>query len=462
MKFLFVLDNYSKYFSIDDVVRELYRRGHDIVLIMGLEKKKNVPDDAVQKAKANLPNLKIEPLLRRKFLRKFARDIRELLNYAHILNNEETRPWDASKWDRFFHPYVWHMVTSASGKKKLKDISFQKTLRSIEQKIPAVSKIRNHIKRHNPDLVIVLPLVNPDSKENEYIKATLDLGIPCVYSMYSWDNIESKGTFQSRPDYNIVWNKSLAVELARGHDVDPERIFVTGGPRFDRLVKNGCGYILPREEFCRIAGIDAEKKYILYVGSTFLVNSEFKKAMNEDAPALEIADAFQQLPNTKNINVLVRPHPSNAGIVKSLQMQQRHNVFIYPVHGEFPDTEEKRQMFYNSIHHSIAVVGINTTAFLEASALDKPCITIATKEFGETQQLPHFHHLADGDFLETANGAVEVAKIVGRIIEGADTRSSQRHAFVKNFLKPLEPGKSAAETYADLVERLGSKNDPSI
>src|SRR3989304_5961101 len=161
MRFLFVLDNYSKYFSIDDVVRELYRRGHDIVLIMGLEKKKNVPDDAVQKAKANLPNLKIEPLLRRKFLRKFARDIRELLNYAHILNNEETRPWDASKWDRFFHPYVWHMVTSASGKKKLKDISFQKTLRSIEQKIPVVSKIRNHIKRHNPDLVIVDSLMHP-------------------------------------------------------------------------------------------------------------------------------------------------------------------------------------------------------------------------------------------------------------------------------------------------------------
>lgn len=457
MKVLFVLDNYSKYFSIDDVVRELYRRGHEVVLVMGLEEKKNVPDDAVQKAKTDIPSLVIESLLKRKFLRKFTRDIRELLNYAHILNNEETRQWDASKWDRFFRPYVWRMITSESGKRKMKDPAFQKSLRSIEQKIPVAVRIKDQIKRHNPNLVIALPLVNSDSRENEYIKAALALGIPCVYSMYSWDNIDSKATFQSRPDYNIVWNKSLAAALSRGHAVPPEKIFITGAPRFDRLVENKDEYILPREEFCRIAGIEAEKKYILYVGSTFLVKSNFKKALNEDAPALEIAEALQQHPHTGDVNVLVRPHPSNAGIVKNLHQQQRHNVFVYPAHGEFPDTEEKRRMFYNSIYHSIAVVGINTTAFLEASALDKPCITIVTKEFGETQQLPHFHHLADGDFLETANGAFEVAEIVEKIVAGADTRSVQRHAFVENFLKPLEPGKTAAEVYADLVEKFGSK-----
>jgi|CXWL01.1.fsa_nt_gi hypothetical protein len=457
MKVLFVLDNYSKYFSIDDVVRELYRRRHDVVLVMGLEEKRNVPDDAVQKAKADSPNLIIEPLLKRKFLRKFTRDIRELLNYAHILNNEEARQWDASKWSRFFRPYVWRMITSDAGKGKMKDRTFQKTLRFIEQKIPVVARIRDHIKRHNPNLVIALPLINADSKENEYIKAALVLGIPCVYSMYSWDNIDSKATFQSRPDYNIVWNKPLAETLSKGHTVSPEKIFITGAPRFDRLVESRDEYILPREEFCRIAGINATKKYILYVGSTFLVNSEFKKAMNEDAPALEIAEALLQHPNTRDVNVLVRPHPSNAGIVKNLWEQKRHNVAVYPAHGEFPDTEEKRRMFYNSLHHSIAVVGINTTAFLEASALDKPCITIVTKEFGETQQLPHFHHLVDGDFLETANGASEVVEIVKRIIDGADTHSAQRRAFVGKFLKSPEPGKSAAEVYADLVEKLGSK-----
>lgn len=78
-------------------------------------------------------------------------------------------------------------------------------------------------------------------------------------------------------------------------------------------------------------------------------------------------------------------------------------------------------------------------------------------EFWETQKLPHFHHLADADFLESARGASEVAEIVGRIIKGLDNRTLQRREFVKNFIKPPELGKSAAEVYADVVERLYAK-----
>lgn len=455
MRVLFVLDNYSKYFSIDDVVRTLYQRGHDISIIMGMDEKKDVPDDAIQKAKADLPNMQIEPLLKRRFLRKFARDIRELLNYAHILNNEEARQWDAAKWGRFFRPYFWHMITSDTGKRKVKDRTVQKTLRSIEQKIPTESRIKKHIKCHKPDLIIALPLVNANSRENEYIQASLELGIPCVYSMYSWDNIESKGTFQSRPNYNIVWNKPLADELTRVHDIPSDKIFITGAPRFDRLLDEKGEYILPREEFCKMAGIDRNKKYLLYVCSTFLVNSEFKKALNEDNLVLDIATAFQKNPRTRAVDVLIRPHPNNTGIVKTLLEKQPHNISIYPKHGEFPDTEQKRMMFYNSIYHSVAVVGVNTTAFLEVSALDKPCVTIITENFGKTQQLPHFHHLTDADFLETANGTEELADIIAKILDGVDSRSDQRHAFVENFLRPVEPNKSASEAYADLVEKLG-------
>jgi hypothetical protein len=457
MKVLFVLDNYSKYFSIDDVVRLLYKRGHNISLIIGLDKKRNTPDDAIQKAKVSLPNLQVEALLKRGFLRKFARDIRELLNYAHILNNETNRQWDVAKWNRFFHPIAWRMITSAAGKKRLKDRSFQRFLRSVEQKIPVDSRIRNQIKRQKPDLVIVLPLLNADSKENEYVQASIALGIPCVYSMFSWDNIASKGTFQSRPDYNIVWNKPLAEELAQVHDVPSERIFITGAPRFDRLIDGGGGYILSRDEFCRIAGIDRNKKYILYVGSTFLVNNEYKKAGNEEAIILEIAEILQKDTKTNDINILVRPHPFNSSIAKTLLDSKMPNVFVYPVNGELPDTDEKRGLFYNSIYHSIAVVGVNTTAFLEASALDKPCITILTERFRETQMLPHFRHLADADFLETANGASELAVIIGQIIDGVDTRAKQRREFVRNFLRPAGLDVPAAEVYANLVENIANK-----
>jgi hypothetical protein len=114
-------------------------------------------------------------------------------------------------------------------------------------------------------------------------------------------------------------------------------------------------------------------------------------------------------------------------------------------------------MFYNSLYHSLAVVGVNTTAFLEASALDKPCITIISKEYGETQQLVHFHHLEEGGFLEKAEHAGDVADLVGRILAGTDTLVVQRREFVRNFIKPLQPDRTAVEVYADLIEHFGAK-----
>jgi hypothetical protein len=453
MRVLFVSASYGNYYAIDDVIRRMMSRGHDVRLVLGMDKKMNIPDDALQRARRDLPSLVFEPLRRRIFLRQFSRNIRELLNYAHVLNNEETRRWDAVKWSRFIPPFLWRIVSSPSGRKMLKSPRWQQFLRSVEQKIPVDIGIRNHIQRHQPDVVILLPLINPDSRENEYLRAAQSLGIPAVYSMASWDNIATKGTFHGLPDYSIVWNEPLALELALMHNVPRDRILFTGAPRFDRLTNGGTGeYMLERSEFCRLAGLDGKKEYVLYVCSTFLVNTEFKKELDESALILEIADALQKDPRTRDLNILVRPHPTNSGFVEAMLAHAKPNIIAYPANGEIPDTEEKRARFYNSIYHAMAVVGVNTTAFLESSALDKPCITIHTKRFGETQRLPHFHHLAEADFLETANGSDQLVDLIGNIKAGVDARSRQRRAFVENFLRPCNP--SAVEAYVEVVEEI--------
>ncbi|GJQ35136.1 MAG: hypothetical protein JETCAE01_11460 [Anaerolineaceae bacterium] len=457
MKIIFALDNYLKYYSIDDAVRELYRRGHEIVVILGQDKESHIPDDALQKAAAELPNLRIETLVRRKFLPKVVRFIRELLNFAYVLNREEERRWDAKNWGRFFHHSAWKVISSASGKKVLKNPLFQKTLRFIENMIPVAPEIKRHVKVHKPDVLVALPLISGDSRESEYVQAAAALGIPAVFSMFSWDNISAKGTFHSQPDHHLVWNKPLAEELCRLHNIPRERVHVTGAPRFHRLIGGANGLILPRNEFCRIAGIDPAKNYILYAGSTYLLDSNVQKSLSEDVLIVKIADALAEYKQTRDVHILVRPHPVNTRIIPALKDASRPNVTIYPSPGELPDTEQKRLMFYNSIHYSIAVVGVNTTAFLESSALDRPCITIISKEYGETQQLVHFHHLEEGGFLEKAKDAENVAGIVGRILEGTDVLFAQRREFVKNFIMPLESKRSSIEVYADLIERFGSK-----
>lgn len=455
MKVLFVLDNNIKYYSIDDVVRDLIRRGHEVVVVVGQYKTDSIPDDALQKAVIELANFRVEPLIKRRYIGKYVRGIRELLNYAYILKNESMRRWDVSNWGRYFHPFWWKFISARFGKRILKNRTVQKKLRFFERMLPIVPAIRAHLLRLAPDILIAIPLISGDSREGEYVQAAKGIGIPTVFSMFSWDNITTKGTFHSSPDFYIVWNEALAKELVELHGIPREQIYITGAQRFDRLIDTVNGYILPREDFCRAVGLDADRKYILYVCSTFILNEQLKKSLDEDVLILEITRDLERHEETKGVQILVRPHPQNLTVIPALLAAGGKNISVFPNPGEFPDTEEKRQMFYNSIFHSFAVVGVNTTAFLEAAALDKPCITVIDEVSSETQQLPHFHHLANAGFLEIAHNTNELAHILKNINAGVDAHADNRSQFVRDFLRPT--GHPAVKTYVELLETLGGK-----
>jgi len=456
VKVLFVSSSYSNYYTIDDIVRQLVKRGHDVRLILGMEEKVTIPDDALQRVRLDIPSLVIESLKSRRNVINFTRTIREMLNYAHVLNNENTRKWDVAKWFRFFPPFFWSIVSSPLFRTALKTPGLQKALRSIEQRIPVDSAIRAQVQQHAPDLMIVMPLINPNSRENEYLRAAQKLGIPVLYSMVSWDNISTKGTFHGQPDYSVVWNEPLALELNQLHGFPRERTFITGAPRFDHLLTPLDGRLLPRAEFSRQAGLDENKEYVVYVGSTFLITSDHKKNNDESVLVAAMADALAKDPRTQDVNILFRPHPTNSTFLEKLRARNLLNVVIFPASSELPDTEEKRRRFHNSIFHSIAVAGVNTTAFLEAAALDRPCITIETQNSSETQMLPHFHHLADAGILESASSADELVDVIGRIKFGVDARRDQRREFVRNFLRPC--GIPAVQAYVELVEDLGRRS----
>lgn len=452
MKVLFVSGTYSNFYVIDDIVRQLCQRGHDVRLILGMEEKTTVPDDALKRIRTDVPDLIVEPLKNRRFLRKFTRVLREILNYAYVLNNEEARKWDVAKWFRFFSPLLWHAISSPAGKLLLKRVRTQKILRSLEQLIPADVAIREQIQKDQPDLLVVMPLINPASRENEYLRAAQGIGIPVLYSMVSWDNISTKGTFHGFPDYSVVWNEPLAKELNKLHGFPRERIFITGAPRFDHLLDHIQERMLSRSEFCQMAGVDENKDFILYVGSTFLVTNDRQKNADESELIFAMADALASDPRTNKVNLILRPHPTNSTFLEKVREAAKPNLVVFPSKGELPDTDEKRSRFHNAIYHSFAVAGVNTTAFLEAVALDKPCITIEGQNSAETQMLPHFHHLTNAGFLETACGAEQFVDVVGKLKSGQDAHSNQRHEFLRAFLRPS--GIPAVQAYVELLEYL--------
>jgi len=106
------------------------------------------------------------------------------------------------------------------------------------------------------------------------------------------------------------------------------------------------------------------------------------------------------------------------------------------------------------------VVGVNTSAFLEAAILDKPCVTIRMAKYGFKQsEQGHFRHLLLGDFLETTHRFSEAASAIAKIIAGHDSKKRQRQLFVSDFIRPCGMDRSASEIIAQTIESAGMQKD---
>ena len=67
---------------------------------------------------------------------------------------------------------------------------------------------------------------------------------------------------------------------------------------------------------------------------------------------------------------------------------------LFPRRGYNPIDPDNRADFFDSIYHSAAVVGINTSAMIEAAIIGRPVFSMLAEEFAGTQEgTIHFHHL---------------------------------------------------------------------
>jgi hypothetical protein len=120
-----------------------------------------------------------------------------------------------------------------------------------------------------------------------------------------------------------------------------------------------------------------------------------------------------------------------------------------PIHGD------QRADFYDSIFHSRVVVGINTTAMIEAAIVGKSVLTVLTSEFAQEDTL-HFHYLLEenGGFLHVASSLEEHTRQLATVLETDEAGAERRRRFVASFVRPNGIDRPATPIYADAVEEL--------
>jgi hypothetical protein len=382
------------------------------------------------------------------------RGSRNLLLYGHrrFRNAELFRRRAA----RFAAPLV-RALTPPAGRGTIPGLP--RALAAMEASAPVDPAIVEALRREAPDVLLVSPLIfNEMLSLNDWVKAAHALAIPVGFPVFSWDNLTTKGTTQATPDRIFVWNETQADEGVELHGWRREIIETLGAWRFDDF--RAYRPQLTREDFCARIGFDATKPLILYLGSSPIVAPTETRFVAEWLRALRASPD----PAVREAGVLIRPHPRNLTAWRDASdIADVPGVALQPLEQtSLLNTDD----LFEFLHHSHAVVGLVTSAMIEAALAGRPVHSVKTTLAGAGQQgTVHFDYLTSvgGGLLHMADTLDEhVARLAPHLKRPLGEQDARSAAFVAAFVDPPTPGASASDGLADAVERLAqSRKTPS-
>jgi hypothetical protein len=126
------------------------------------------------------------------------------------------------------------------------------------------------------------------------------------------------------------------------------------------------------------------------------------------------------------------------------------------VRGGNPVTDQSRDDYFDALFHSSAVIGLNTSAFLEAGIVGRPVLAILPPEYHENQEgTLHFRYLTDvsDGLLQASRSLDEHLPQLGAALGAA---AAPHRGFVETFLRPYGLDVAATPKFASAVEELGT------
>ena len=325
-------------------------------------------------------------------------------------------------------------------------------LSRLEAALPVPDDVIDLLEEERPDVVVVTPLVSAGGSQTDFLRGAHRLGIPTAAWIYSWDNLTSKGAIHELPQRLVVWNDAQRREALELHRVPSERVVVTGAQAWDQWF--GRRPSTSREAFAERVGLRADRPIILYLGSS-------GGGLGPEAPfVLRWVAAMRRsgLSRLEEAAVLVRPHPyAPADQWDALEGVGDGTVSVFPRGGEQPNTEQGRSDFFDSIHHSSAVAGVNTSAFIESAVVGRPVFSVPSPEFRLAQTgMPHFDY-----FLREGGGLLSLTDSLDRHLRDLDAAlesegdfADTRRRFLEAFVRPYGLDEPATPRVVASIEQM--------
>ena len=235
------------------------------------------------------------------------------------------------------------------------------------------------------------------------------------------------------------------------HGVPSERVVVTGAQCFDRWFDRQPSR--GRADFARHVGLPDDRPFVLWVCSALFPGSpseaEFVMRWAAHPPLVGRCAAARC---GESSSVRIRPARVN-GMTSTWRA-----VPGVAFRGGNPVDDESRADYFDSLYHSAAVVGLNTSAFIEAGIAERPVLAILPPEFSASQEgTLHFRYLIEGGLLTTARSLEEHAVQLSTMLEAVPAAVLRRQQeFVRAFVRPCGLDVPATRVMADALESLAA------
>ncbi len=303
-------------------------------------------------------------------------------------------------------------------------------IRAVEEAIPPSRPIRELVRVRRPDAVLVSPLVDFAHVQEPYLKAARSAGVPTAVCVPTWDTLSNKGLIGVVPERVIVWNELQLGEAVSLHGVVPEHVVVTGAQVFERWL--GWAPTHSREEFLGPLGLDPRAPLLLYACSSRFIVEDERAAVVRWVEAIRASGD----PRLRATSILIRPHPKHLRPWRDASLPFDSVAVWAGETGRFQAGHNED--YFDSIFHSHAVVGVNTSAFIDAAVIGRRVCTWEAPEFeGGQHGTLHFRQL-----LEAGGGVVEVGRNLPEHVAQLSAALAvpaevERRRFVETFVRPF-------------------------
>lgn len=454
LKVVFAMRHLGSFRMYESAIRELIARGHRLHLL--IDRKERVGwQKGLDELIADAPGITWSWTVRRRLHAWFelSRVVGLWLDYLRYFQPEfDTAP--ILRRRAADHVPLWVVrlterwpLRTASGRAILRRV-----LRVIERAMPRTPEFDEALRAESPDVMLITPLVYLGSPQVETLRSAKALGIRTALCVGSWDHLSSKAVIRNVPHRVIVWNETQKDEAVTLHGIAPDQVIVTGAQCYDRWFDRQPSR--ERDAFVRQVGLPVDQPFLLYVCSALFWGSPSEAEFVASWIASLRASSSEVL---RKIGVLVRPHPTRRAQWEGVGLSHFEGVSIF---GSSPVDRDSRNDYFDSLHHAAAVVGLNTSAFLEGAIVGRPVHAVMPERFHDNQQgTLHFRYLTSvgGGLLRTARDFEAHHRELLTSLSGP----ADNTPFVEAFIRPGGIDVPATSVFVDAVEQIGFEPAPA-